>query len=271
MVAVRFSELRDPSPRTLSGARLLDAGAPAPGEEFLTAVCMPDLTYASIERHGVDKYCYRQAKRYYHKVYNHDVNVRSDATPHVRMDLVEDEMWKVNLALDESRDTWRRPFPLYWNGNPWPTKEQKIVLGEHLHIVSLGGLTLDNELKLSYDVTSSFVFDRREGRPAERLEALQRAVRHAGDRATYDANGIPDGAPHNAFLRSDDYAVTGRVGVKPATSLKGRPLNEVWASVNVTILDTYDRMPWLDISLDASVDGQTGETEGSLLFSLVRY
>ncbi len=186
---------------------------PLGGDTFLEDVALPDLEFAVVEWHGVERYVAARMRSAGRKRFREGLRDR----------LIEDARYDVNdhdedLARFEARlygedPLYRMPFPSYWGGHPASARPVVVHMGEKLKVLDLAGLTLTNEGKLRFDVDGLFVADIA---PADEDEADERALESArilaGSNLRKRAREIPNGS----ILTAERWKVSGGVQMRPS-------------------------------------------------------
>jgi hypothetical protein len=248
-------DVRSPSPLRFGGC------CASSGDLFLRAVAPPDLTWARVERRGFDKYAMKQVRRLYRKEYKKDLELRQAADPRMPLDRYYQELFDLDLALDEDRLLWNEPFPAYWEGNPDARgRASPLVLGERIELLRLGQLSFTNDLRLRYDLRS-VDFDRSD--PDEDATITARRPAHA----SWLANAVG----HGSLLNGEDFALSGKIGLSPDLFGAGPQaafLRNVSGSLDWTFFDPYDRREIFAMSLDYDFDPRDRSQNVALTFSL---
>lgn len=220
-----------------------------PGDAFLRAVAPPDLSYASIRRHGFDKFAMHLFERAFRRAYRQDVSIREALAPHTSPDEKLDEARRLRAAADEDRLRWQRPFPAYWRGGPAGEERPRVTLGERIEVFRAGRLSFDNELRLRFDLRSVL------WEPPDREEGSARRA-HQG-----------------ALYASEIFELSGKIGVQTGAAFADPTeiLARLTGEMEWRVLERHDRKPIFSIRLKVDFEPSDGSAEGSLLFSFARF
>lgn len=250
------ADMRDPSPLGFAGE---DVETPA--EAFLLGVRPRDLTYARVRHEGVDKYAWHQIRRQYKKIYNRELERRREAEPRrYTLDEYLEDVHEMRFSMRENQRSWNRPFPCYWDGHPSARGgDETMTLGERLAILRLGHLTLDNEMRLRYDLRGMMFEHLPE--PDEEHRVEQPRPRHANPRVRPVSRG--------SLLSAENFELSGRLHAS-GVNLRGE-LRKASAELDWTFFDPYDRRELFEVSLEIELDPNDEDHEVSLLLRVASF